>query len=121
MRAFFLRIRDRRGHQIAIVATARKLAVMVWYVLTRNEPFAWDRPALTAHKLRALELQSGMPAQRGWRKGPAAAYSLTSVRDQERAVGEQAERTYQRLFSRWKQAGPKGHEAPLLWHGTQTS
>ncbi|KGW80479.1 transposase family protein [Burkholderia pseudomallei MSHR456] len=79
LRAFFLRVRDRRGQQIAAVATARKLAVIVWYVLTRGEPFAWDRPALTAHKLRALELQAGMPAQHGSRKGSAAAYSLKSV------------------------------------------
>ncbi|MFM0758075.1 transposase [Paraburkholderia strydomiana] len=121
LRAFFLRVRDRRGQQVAIVATARKLAVIVWYVLTRNEPFAWGRPALTAHKLRALELQSGMPAQHGPRKGPAAAHSLKGVRDQERAVAEQAERTYQRLFSRWKQARPKGREAPVLWPGTPTS
>jgi transposase len=93
LRAFFLRVRDRRGQQIAIVATARKLAIIVWYVLARNEPFAWDRPALTAHKLRALELQAGMPAQHGPRKGgSAAAYSPKSVRDQERAVAEQAER-----------------------------
>lgn len=37
------------------VATSRKLSVIVWYVLTRGEQFAWDRPALTAHKLRALD------------------------------------------------------------------
>lgn len=94
LRAFFLRVRDRRGQQIAIVAVARKLAVIVWYVLTHNEPFAWDRPSLTAHKLRALELQSGMQAQHGSRKGSAEAYSLKSVRDKERAVAEQSERTY---------------------------
>jgi transposase len=120
LRAFFLRVRDRRGQQIAIVATARKLAIIVWHVLTRDEPFAWDRPALTAHKLRALELQSGMPAQHGSRKGSAAAYSLKSVREQERAVAEQSERVYQRLFSRWKQTRPKGHEAPLAWPRTRT-
>jgi transposase len=66
-------------------------------------------------QLRATELQSGMPAQHGSRKGSAAAYSLKSVRDQERDVAEQAQRTYQRLFSRWKQACPKGHEAPPSW------
>lgn len=107
LRAFFLRIKNRRGQQIAAVATARKIAITVWYVLTRDEAFAWDRPALTAHKLRSLELQAGLSSQRGGRKGSAAAYNLKSVRDQERAVAEQAERTYQRLFSRWKQAGPK--------------
>ncbi|MDR5749121.1 IS110 family transposase [Caballeronia sp. LZ029] len=107
LRAFFLRIKDRRGQQIAAVATASKIAITVWYVLTRDAAFAWDRPALTAHKLRSLELQAGLSSQRGGRKGSAAAYNLKSVRDQERAVAEQAERTYQRLFSRWKQAGPK--------------
>jgi transposase len=119
LRAFFLRIKDRRGQQIAAVATARKIAITVWYVLTRNEAFAWDRPALTAHKLRSLELQAGLSSQRGGRKGSAAAYNLKSVRDQERAVAEQAERTYQRLFSRWKQAGPKNSRSQLQRPPTQ--
>jgi transposase len=107
LRAFFLRIRDRRGEQIAAVATARKLAVIAWHVLNRNEPFAWQRPALAARKRRQLQLQAGMPAQRGNRQGIGAAYNLKSVRDQERAIAEQAERTYQRLFSRWKQSRPR--------------
>lgn len=106
LHAFFLRIRARRGQQIAAVATARKLAVIVWYVLTRKERFAWERPALTTRKMRTLELQSGMTPCRGGRKGTAAAYNIKSVRDQERATAEQAERTYQRLFARWKQSGP---------------
>lgn len=107
LRAFFLRIRDRRGMQIAAVACARKLAVIVWYVLTRDEPFAWERPALVNHKRRQLQLQAGMPAQRGSRKGIDAAYNLKSVRDQERILAEQTERNYQRLFSRWQQSRPK--------------
>ena len=115
LRAFFLRLRERRGQQIAIVAVARKLAVIVWFVLARNEPFAWDRPALTAHKYRALELQSGMPAQHGPRRGIAAGYSLKSVRDQERAVAEQSERVYQRLFSRWKQVRPQASATSKQW------
>jgi hypothetical protein len=97
LRAFFLRIRDRRGPQITAVATARKIAVMVWYVLTRHKTFAWDRPALTARKMRSLELQAGMPARRGAPKGRATAYNLKNVRDQEQAM---AERAYQRLFCR---------------------
>lgn len=40
LRAFLLHLRDRRGQQIAVLETARKLAVIVWYVLTRDEPFA---------------------------------------------------------------------------------
>jgi len=37
LRALFLRIRGRRGEQIAAVATARKLAVLVWHLLTANQ------------------------------------------------------------------------------------
>jgi transposase len=34
LRAFFIRIRDKRGKHVAAVATARKLAVIVWHILT---------------------------------------------------------------------------------------
>lgn len=119
LRAFFLRIRHRRGQQIAAVATARKIAVIAWYVLTRDEIFAWDRPALTARKTRSLELQAGMPAHRGGPKGSAAAYNLKSVR--ERAMAEQAERAYQRLFSRWKQARPRNSRTSTQWPPTPSS
>jgi transposase len=105
LRAFFERIRVRRGQQIAAVATARKLAVIIWHVLAGNEDYAWNRPALTAAKRRALELQAGWPAKRG-QKGEAAAYSLKQVRDQERALAEQAERAYVRFVGRWR-AQPK--------------
>ena len=36
MRAFYERLRARRGSQIAIVAVARKLAVLFWHLLTRE-------------------------------------------------------------------------------------
>ncbi|SOY77696.1 hypothetical protein CBM2589_U10198 [Cupriavidus taiwanensis] len=39
-RFILLPIRDHRGQQIAAVATARKLAIIVWHVLTRNESSA---------------------------------------------------------------------------------
>lgn len=34
--AFFIRIRARRGHQIAAVAVARKLAALCWHMLTKK-------------------------------------------------------------------------------------
>lgn len=36
LRAFFIRIRDKRGKHVAAVATARKLAVVVWHMLTKD-------------------------------------------------------------------------------------
>ncbi|MCA1677663.1 MAG: hypothetical protein LC777_01305, partial [Actinobacteria bacterium] len=43
--------------QIAVVATARKLTVLCWHMITRREDYAFARPSLTAKKLRALELR----------------------------------------------------------------
>jgi transposase len=102
LRAFFLRVCQRRGQQIAAVATARKLAVVVWHVLHDGEDFAWNRPSLTAIKRRGLELQAGLPARKGSKRGIAADYSLKHVRDRERAMAEQAERSYARFVARWR-------------------
>jgi transposase len=53
MTVFFLRIRARRGQHVAAVATARKLAVLLWHLLSKRESYLWARPALHARKLRA--------------------------------------------------------------------
>jgi transposase len=107
LHAFFLRIRARRGHQVAAVATARKLAVLVWHLLTRETDYLWARPALVAHKLRALELQAGRPMRKGNRRGPAYAYNVKALRAQERAIAEQAEHAYEHLVGQWRQRPAK--------------
>jgi transposase len=43
LRAFFLRVRARRGEQVAAVATARKLAVLCWHLLTTGEDLGLTR------------------------------------------------------------------------------
>src|SRR5215216_3282443 len=43
IRAFYERIRARRGHQVAIVAAARKLACLFWCLLTREEDYAFGQ------------------------------------------------------------------------------
>ena len=102
LHAFFLRIRARRGHQVAAVATARKLAVLVWHLLTKETDYLWARPALVAHKVRALELQAGRPTKTGNRRGPAYAYNVKELRNQEMAIAEQAERAYEHFVGRWR-------------------
>jgi transposase len=67
MRAFYERVRARRGHQIAIVAVARKLASLFWCLLAREQDYAYARPSLTRQKIRKLELAGrtspgGLPA-----------------------------------------------------------
>jgi len=109
LRAFFIRIRDKRGKHVAAVATARKLAVILWHMLTKDEDYAWNRPALSQWKLRKLELKAGHPSRRGSRqKGSAAAYCNKSVRDREREAIGNAEEEYRRFVATWKQQSPKG-------------
>ena len=103
LHAFFVRIRARRGHQVAAVATARKMAVLVWHLLTKGADYLWARPALVAHKVRALELQAGKPTSKGNKRGPAYAYDVKAPRDQEMAIAEQAERAYEHLVAQWRQ------------------
>lgn len=112
LRAFFLRIRARRGMQIAAVAAARKLAIIAWHVLSKDEDYDWVRPALTQRKLRALELQSGLVSAKGSRRGRAYAYNLPAVRALECRSAEQAERAYERFVARWRPQGrPKAAQA----------
>jgi transposase len=61
LRAFYERIRARCGHQVAIVASARKLACLFWCLLTREPDYAYAQPSLTKKKLRRLELTAGAP------------------------------------------------------------
>jgi hypothetical protein len=65
--AFYRRVKARRGAQIAIVAVARKLAILIWHLLTKQRDYAYQRPRLVARKLRRLELQTGAPPRRGQR------------------------------------------------------
>ena len=104
LRAFYQRIAGRRGKHVAAVAVARKLAVIAWHMLTRDEDYAGVRPALHAKKLRDLELRAGQPARRGQR-GPAYEYNLTRTRQEERRRAEQAEVAYRRLTEGWTRRG----------------
>jgi transposase len=106
LRAFFQRVRARRGQHVAAVATARKLAVLIWHLLRKGESYLWARPALHARKMRNLELKAGHQPARGQR-GAAHAYNLRSCREQERRWVEQAELAYARFVARWKPNGPR--------------
>jgi transposase len=104
LRAFYERVRARRGHGKAIVATARKLAVLFWCMLRRGEDYAHQRPALTKKKLRELELTAGAKPRT---KAAAGIWSANrAIRDAERALTEQAEISYKRLVTDQKAGAP---------------
>lgn len=110
LRAFFLRIRARRGHQVAAVAVARKLTVLCWHLLSKETEYLWKRPALVAHKTRAMELQAGAPMKKGKRRGEAYAYNVKELRDHEITRVEQAQQAYEEFVSRWQPHRPKAAE-----------
>jgi transposase len=104
LRAFYQRVRARRGHQVAIVAVARKLACLFWCLLTRGEDYAYQQPSLTKKKLRRLEIAAGAPKYQGrsniWSTNLA-------MREAELALAEQAERAYKNTVRDWQAAQAK--------------
>ena len=102
LRAFFIRIQRKRGAAAAAVATARKLAVMIWHVLKSNADYVFARPAFTAMKLRKLALKAGAPREYG-KAGPGRDYWITEIRHKEMDYVERAEHAYERMVEAWKE------------------
>ena len=104
LHAFYERTKAKRGHGKAIVATARKLTVLFWWMLTRDEDYAHQQPSLTQKKLRRLEITAGAskrtPSARGvWKANDA-------VRHAERALAQQPEASYKRTVQDQQLGGP---------------
>jgi transposase len=107
LRSFFLRVRARRGHQVAAVAVARKLAVLCWHLLTKEADYQWARPALVAKKQRAMELQAGQPARKGNKRGSTYAYNVKELRNREIDIARQAEHAYETFVCGWQRRRPE--------------
>lgn len=107
LRAFYRRIKDRRGFQVATVATARKMVVLCWHLVTKGEDYAFARPSLVAHKRRSLELAAGAESRRGPVAGPSRDYHIKQLRDAEKALVEQEERAYEVLVAHWQPHKPQ--------------
>ncbi len=95
LHAFYVRTKARRGHGKAIVATARKLAVLFWCMLTRSEDYAHQQPSLTRKKLRRLEITAG--AAKNTRKAAGIWSTNELMRDAELELARQAETSYARM------------------------
>jgi transposase len=108
LRAFYQRVKARRGFQKAIVATARKMTVLAWHLITKDQDYAFARPGLVVHKRRKLELAAGARSRRGNDGSPAAAYNDKERRAQETRAVEQAERAYEVLVAHWQLKRPNG-------------
>ncbi len=107
LRAFGERVRARRGAQIAAVAVARKLLVLCWHLLTKDEDYAFQRPSLTRQKTRRLELVAGAPRLPRRHQGPPVS-PTAKQRAAEMALQAQAEQAYRRLIADWSTTAPRG-------------
>jgi transposase len=104
MHAFYERIRSRRGHNAAVVAVARKLAVLFYLMLCRDEDYAHQQPSLTALKLRRLEVAAGAPTRKGKPSGVWA--TRERMRQAEKQLAQQAETSYKRSIADWRATSP---------------
>jgi transposase len=104
LRAFHARIAVRRGKQVALCATARKLTVLTWHLLTKDEDYRFAAPTITQRKLRSLQRKAG-DTQYIYRSA-SATYEAS---ERERAL-ELLERTREET----------GVQAHLRWRGSRT-
>jgi len=102
LRAFFKRIQVKRGAPAAAVATARKLAIIIWHILTGDREYAFARPAFTAMKLRKVALKAGARREYG-KAGPGRDYWIKEIRRKEMEYVERAEQAYERMVAAWRQ------------------
>jgi transposase len=56
---FFRRLAKKKNHNVAVVAAARKLVVIAWHMLTKNEPYRYAQPLATESKLSRLRVKAG--------------------------------------------------------------
>jgi transposase len=93
LHAFYARVARRRGPGIAIIAVARKLAVLAWHLLSDEADYRWAPVGLTAEKIRAVERAAGAPRRPGGRMGISRTRAKAE-RERERQVPVGAEVAY---------------------------
>ena len=106
LRAFHERVRSRRGHAVAIVATARKMVALFWHLLTRGEDYRHAIELPTKKKLRRVELLAG--AQRRRAGGPSEGLNRDQRLAIDRARAEAAEDEYRSLVAGRRHGAGRG-------------
>ena len=62
---FFRRLKRKKNHNVAVVAAARKLAVIAWRMLITNEPYRYAISRTTETKLARLRVKATGERRRG--------------------------------------------------------
>lgn len=67
---FYRRITKKKGHNVAIVAVARKYVTYAWHMIKNNEPYRYAQPKPTGVKLAKLRVRAtGKRLKLGSKKG----------------------------------------------------
>ena len=103
LRAFAERIKAKRGANVATVAVARKLVVM----LSRGEDYAFTRPSLVREKIRRAELLTGADRRQGHRN-PVRVFATAQQHRLEKELAARAETAYRRLMADWQPSRKQG-------------
>ena len=111
LRGFYERIRVRRGPQVAITATARKLAVLFWHLLSREQDYAFAMPSQVQRKRRAVELLAGAPPHHGRPSPEGPSRPAARLRAREREIAEAAEHAYERMLADLHRRPPRSAAA----------
>jgi transposase len=53
---FYNKLKRKKNYNVAVVAVARKLVVIAWHMLKKNEPYRYAQPGSTEEKLRKLRV-----------------------------------------------------------------
>ena len=115
LRAFFIRIRDKRGKHVAAVATAPQVG---GHRLAHSDQGRGPHlgppgaPAMEAPKTRAQSRSSVSPRRPP--KRIRRRLQQKSVRDSERETIANAEEEYRRFVATWKQQSPKGRSGAKM-------
>ena len=70
--AFFRRVSKRRSRNVAVVATARKLATIAYRILKHGEPYRYADPQQVKEKLAKVRLAGGGPKRKRGRSAEPA-------------------------------------------------
>jgi transposase len=108
LHTFYERTKGRDGHGTAIAATARKLAVLFWCMLTHSQDYAHQQPSLTRKKLRHLEITAGAP--KNTRRSAGVWSTNDLMRQAERELAQQAKTSHKRSVQD-QQAGAPARKA----------
>lgn len=65
MRTFYERIKQKKGHGKAIVATAKEMLVIIWYMLTRHQLYRYMNRVRYEQKLERLKKNGSQERQTG--------------------------------------------------------